>query len=159
MCTTSMLTDGDAETASRRRAAGPGARRLVHHARLAAQARRERAQRLFLQDDQAIREFERKARLARSRQIPVQIRSGEHDAKRPIGECAPVAQERVVAAPGVQRDEEVAGAAVPGLLHRHPMPRAAQECGPAQRRVPVAVARPRAGGRDDRDARHGLRLD
>jgi hypothetical protein len=152
-CTTSIA-------ASRGRRA-PRARRrgLVDDARLAAQTGRQPPQRFLLQHDEAVGELERAARRGGRGQVAIQVGSGEHDGERPARVLGSIARHRRVAALRVQREQQVAGRAVPGERHRHAVAGAPQERGPAQRRVAVAVTRSGARRRDESDARHGLRLD
>src|SRR6185503_3252289 len=104
--------------------------------------------RLRLQDDQTVGELERFLRRGGLVDIAIHVGAGEGDDERPV---ARKALDRLVAAAGVEGEHRVG--AVTGPLHRYPYAVAgfAQERRPAQRGMPVSVARAGACGRHQRN--------
>jgi len=148
----------DAKAARARRMPHQGIGRLVDHGRLAAHPRREPAQRLVLQHNDAVCELQRAPRLGGGGQVPVQVGAGEHDGERRGWLRRSVTLDRREAARRVQRDEQVAALATPLGEHRHAVAGRAQHSRPARRGVPVPGAGAGARRRHDRNPRHAAPL-
>ncbi len=125
----------------------PQARRRALHDDVHFLAGRKLLGRLRLQDDQPVGELEGLARFLRLVDVAVDVRAGESQDDR-AGEGL----DRSVTAARVQREHRVGRRAVPFRGDRDPVPGGTQERRPAQRGVPVAAARSRPGGRDERDS-------
>src|SRR5262245_8834912 len=89
--------------------------------------------------------------------VSVNVGAGEDDDERSRGMQIMKAPNRVVAAPGMERDQQIAALVVIDLCHAHAMPEFSQNTGPAQGGDFVAVVDLERRGCDELDV-HFFRI-
>src|SRR5260370_27702 len=116
-------------------------RRLVDHTYSVAQPRRQRRTALGLQDDQAIRQLKGLLCPLAGVDIAIEVGPGQGHNQRSGRIKAAIIDNRLVAAPRMQGDAQIARRAVILLADRQLMPETPEDAGPADRRHAVALAR------------------